>query len=337
MGARASRDAAHAEAAGAAGGSGVFSSTLDAFRLEQEEVATLSKLSGLSPSTVEGLWALFRDLSALRVADDLVDPEEFAHALGVERPNLLLRRIFDRINVTRTQNMTFREFLKGVAVLAPGAPREDKIRFSFSIYDANEDNTIDVGEMRQLLTSALDLSEIRLSPAQVEEMCDRTLRDVDENSNGVIDYEEYVMIVERNPRLLAPFTLDLDRLLAARQRAHAQPPPLPASHQPQPASRNHQQRPSPAKSPAPPAAAAAAAGASEDEGKLLGAAPPPSSAAVAAPGVQKRLVKARMRVDSATESGDPAPGMCMAFTCTGRRSPPAERVVKVADVNDLFK
>ena len=159
------------------------------------------------------LFGIFKRISSYSVADGRIDFDEFCTALGTTHC-LFSRRLFDRFNVTKSAAMNFREFVMALSVLSTEASEAEKVRFAFDLFDMNRDDTIDTLELKQLLTAALSntCDSISLSPAEIDDICDKTLRQMDIDGNGVIEFKEYEAMVRANPHLLSAFTIDLHPL-----------------------------------------------------------------------------------------------------------------------------
>lgn len=188
---------------------------LEQVRGEHNEIELLSKLTYFDVKMINQLQIVFERISKSSVDDQKIDPDEFAQALGLSRASMLNRRLFDRFNVTRSSQMNFREFAMALSVLSPRASLEDKIRFTFDLYDANKDGNIDTSELKEMLVSALEnpQNEIKLSSEVIDLVCENTIQQLDIDGNGKIDFHEYSAMVRKHPRVLDAFTLDLDAML----------------------------------------------------------------------------------------------------------------------------
>jgi serine/threonine-protein phosphatase 2B regulatory subunit len=181
-------------------------------------------LCSVDQPTIQSLQKLFAHISALDIDDSKIDPAEFAHALGLDRSCFILQRIFDRFNPSDTNRMTVREFVLSLSQLSSRATEQEKIDFSFGLYDINRDGTIDGHELRKLLNAALSANtgaELELTDSQIEEVVEVTLQEMDVDGNGVIDKHEYENMVKRCPRLLAPFTIDINKILRQQRKSAA--------------------------------------------------------------------------------------------------------------------
>lgn len=168
---------------------------------------------------IDQLRELFDDLSALHHDDCLIDLEEFGAALGLKSSCVILKRIFARFDRTKTSTLNFREFVVSLSDLSLAATRKEKVKFSFELYDLNRDGTIDLSELKQLLRAALANAQhsLNLTEEQMVDICENTLRDLDKDGNGVIDFEEYESMVEEHDRILDVFTIDIEKVLSLRK------------------------------------------------------------------------------------------------------------------------
>lgn len=188
-----------------------LTTALDSIQFQQKEFDYISKITHLDTSILYKLFDKFTEISNSKVNDGVIDADEFSHALGMNN-NILSHRMFALFNVTRTEKMNFREFAMATSVLSSNADRNDKIRFSFDLYDLNKDNKIDHHELQVMLKAALQENGILLTNEQIEHICASTLKASDIDGNGFIEFEEYKQLVAQNPRLLIPFTVNLDEL-----------------------------------------------------------------------------------------------------------------------------
>jgi Ca2+-binding EF-hand superfamily protein len=179
-------------------------------------------------------------------AEIVLDAKKFSAALGLPH-NTLTQRMFTAFNVTKSKKMNFREFAMAAALLSSRAPKEDKIRFSFDLYDLNGDKLIDRGELKEMLLAILTDAPLRLSDAEIDAVCINTFmqsaaalanlpasqalasksksqtRSNTSKTSGkhaaegeVMEFEAYRALVLTVPRLLNAFSVDLDALLVTR-------------------------------------------------------------------------------------------------------------------------
>eukprot|EP01006_Ploeotia_vitrea_P055594 TRINITY_DN68013_c8_g3_i1.p1 TRINITY_DN68013_c8_g3~~TRINITY_DN68013_c8_g3_i1.p1 ORF type:complete len:358 (-),score=167.20 TRINITY_DN68013_c8_g3_i1:851-1924(-) len=194
-------------------------------------VREFEALSTITYFSVRQLYVLHDDLfakiSALQIADLLIDAEEFASALGMSPSSLLLKRIFTSFKSSPTTSISFREFVMSMSILSTRASLAEKTRFMFELYDLNKDGFVDKDEVKLLLVDALAScrSDLRLTDQQIEQICDSTVQQIDLDGNGLIDYREFHAMAEKRPQLVAPFTFDIHAYLDSKLHPRHLPQP----------------------------------------------------------------------------------------------------------------
>jgi serine/threonine-protein phosphatase 2B regulatory subunit len=126
--------------------------------------------------------------------------------MGLRSSCLLARTIFKIFDVTETKKINFRTWVTTLSALSENASLEEKIRFSFGLYDLNGDGKIDIDELRSLLQAAIHENVVHISEDEVKQWCDFTLSQVDKDGNGTVEFPEYREMVTYNQHFL--FSLD---------------------------------------------------------------------------------------------------------------------------------
>jgi serine/threonine-protein phosphatase 2B regulatory subunit len=75
-------------------------------------------------------------------------------------------------------------------VFCPSASYEEKLKFSFDIYDKNRDGSIEKAELQEMLEATLLESSSVLSKQQVAALIDATFLEADVNGDGEISFSE---------------------------------------------------------------------------------------------------------------------------------------------------
>jgi serine/threonine-protein phosphatase 2B regulatory subunit len=128
----------------------------------------------------------------------LIDYTEFCEILQVD-PSPQTEEVFRLFDYDRTGQIDGREFLIGVSNFT-GASKEDKLKFAFIIFDEDNNGVITKAE----LTKILKANHMANTDAEVQRKADTIIAQADKDGDGVITFDEFVVVSKKFPNILFP-------------------------------------------------------------------------------------------------------------------------------------
>jgi serine/threonine-protein phosphatase 2B regulatory subunit len=152
--------------------------------------AEVHSLANFSKQDIARLYSRFRSLDA--DGNGQLDPTEI---LGVTEltENPLVRRVISVFDKDDSGNVSFLEFVLGLAKFTAGASEEEKLEFAFAIYDVNKDGYISNGDLFQVMKMMVGDN---LGDVQLQQLVDRQLVMADRDGDGKLSFEEFKEAVQ---------------------------------------------------------------------------------------------------------------------------------------------
>lgn len=214
--------------------------------LSNDALAEYMKLSKerFTAKEVKTLYAHFMVVSSIDSADSLIDASEFSTCMGLERSTYLQTRIFTVFDKDGDGRISFSEFIQALSVLSHKAPQDDKLSFSFRMYDRDNDRKIGKVELAEMLKASIQSLPHKFTEEQINQLIDTTFKEADQNGDGYINFEEYKKMSFQHPQILSNMTMnitekvrDIEVLMKKSKKKKnkkkkggpAKPPPAPSS------------------------------------------------------------------------------------------------------------
>ncbi|CAH2084922.1 unnamed protein product [Euphydryas editha] len=103
--------------------------------------------------------------------------------------------VFNTLDQDRSGLLSFEEFVTGLSILSRGT-LEEKLRWTFTLYDINGDGYITKEEMTEIVTAIYDLMgkivEPMIDDEAVREKVERLFQKMDLNRDGVLTMDEFL-------------------------------------------------------------------------------------------------------------------------------------------------
>ncbi|XP_063692372.1 dual oxidase 2-like isoform X2 [Bolinopsis microptera] len=94
---------------------------------------------------------------------------EFASALGLRPDQEFVEKVFPLVDKDKNGSISFREFLSFMIVYSSGTS-DDKLKLIFNMYDYDKNGSLHVDEIKQMITSMLQMVSASIKPEELSRM-----------------------------------------------------------------------------------------------------------------------------------------------------------------------
>eukprot|EP01137_Pigoraptor_chileana_P025115 Opistho-2@94098 len=116
--------------------------------LRPEEIEEIENLTGFTPNQIKRLYKRFKRLDKDNTGT--ISMDEFL-SIPELAMNPLASRVIAIFDQQQTDNVNFKQFVETLSVFRQDASRESKVKFSFLLYDINNDGFITGPELLRCL------------------------------------------------------------------------------------------------------------------------------------------------------------------------------------------
>ena len=142
----------------------------------------------VNENEIKGIYKRFRKLDIERKG--YVTPAEFSSMPELEK-NPLCQRIC-QVLCKESEKIDFVSFVKALSIFNNRGDAESQAVFMFKVYDINNDGYVTEEEMMNIFKL---LVRQNLSTLQLQQIVERTLKELDVDRDGKLNYSEFKKVI----------------------------------------------------------------------------------------------------------------------------------------------
>mmetsp|Transcript_20507 Transcript_20507/g.18646 ORF Transcript_20507/g.18646 Transcript_20507/m.18646 type:complete len:684 (+) Transcript_20507:148-2199(+) len=155
-----------------------------------------AKDNNIKPESIRKAYKRFQATD--KDKSGLIDYTEFCEILQVD-PSPQCESVFQLYDYDKTGQIDTREFLIALSNYS-GAGKEDKLKFAFMTFDEDGNGVITKAELIKILKS----NHMASYDAEVIRKADTIMTQADKDGDGVITFDEFVIVAKKFPNILFP-------------------------------------------------------------------------------------------------------------------------------------
>lgn len=169
-------------------------SVVQARNAKKSALEEFAKENNLKPETIKKAYKRFQATD--KDKSGVADYTEFCEILQVD-PAPLCEQVFRLYDYDKTGQIDAREFLIAVSNYT-GAGKEDKLKFAFMSFDEEGNGVITKAELLKILKA----NHMASHDAEVARKADTIMAQADKDGDGVITFDEFVIVSKKFPNIL---------------------------------------------------------------------------------------------------------------------------------------
>eukprot|EP00771_Trimastix_marina_P002533 gnl/Trimastix_PCT/3668.p1 GENE.gnl/Trimastix_PCT/3668~~gnl/Trimastix_PCT/3668.p1 ORF type:complete len:193 (+),score=16.11 gnl/Trimastix_PCT/3668:78-656(+) len=172
--------------------------------LRTEDIEALEQSTNFSQREIKRLHKRFRKLD--RTNTGCISEADFMQIPELAM-NPLVHRVVTLFSTNRSSTtaqsvsqqgsranaVDFFEFLHALSIFSPKAPKEDKLKFAFRVYDVDGDGFVSGDDLFEILQMMVGNS---LTPQQLGQIVEKTVQEADLDGDGKLAYEEFIKVLD---------------------------------------------------------------------------------------------------------------------------------------------
>lgn len=186
--------------------------------LQEQDVASLSAMTGYNRTELFALWARFKVLCSIAVSPRGIDKDTFRRGL----PQLALEdqffidRVFDILDADGSGILEWSEFIEALSALEKG-DAETRVRFLFRVYDLSGDGAIHRSEIQRFFLASLLIPPTDDVVAVASHVVDKIFLAVGRETSDTIRVQDALACMREHPGAAGIYKL-LGRTMITTQR-----------------------------------------------------------------------------------------------------------------------
>ncbi|XP_019967728.1 guanylyl cyclase-activating protein 2-like [Paralichthys olivaceus] len=164
--------------------------------------------------TLQNIQELYRKFASECPSGNL-HLHEFKKIFGINRPtteeeSAYMENVFRSFDTNKDGNIDFMEFVAAVHLVLRGK-LEDKLKWSFKVYDRDGNGCLDRQEVRHIvrIINKIKRHNDPEVTENIDDICNRIFDLVDKNKDSQISLEEFIEGAERDPWVMDQLKLDI--------------------------------------------------------------------------------------------------------------------------------